>query len=183
MSDDLLDRVGKLPIRDVDELRAVGRKLLRGVPRRSFQYQFSVVDQVEPNAFALPGGYIFISRGLLALANNEDELACVIVEPLHRTIQPKEGFLQALRSLTAELEIPLIFDEVVTGFRLALGGAQEYYGVTPDLCASGKAISGATSRMCAYSAVAFNEPDADFITEALRLAGRCHRSDKMLAKS
>ncbi len=56
----------------------IGRKLLRGVPRRSFDYQFAVVDQVEPNAFALPGGYIFISRGLLALANDEDELACVI---------------------------------------------------------------------------------------------------------
>jgi predicted Zn-dependent protease len=56
----------------------IGRKLLRGIPRRSFNYQFSVVDQIEPNAFALPGGYVFISRGLLALANNEDELACVI---------------------------------------------------------------------------------------------------------
>ncbi len=56
----------------------LGLKLLRGLPRRSFQYHFAVVDQEEPNAFALPGGYIFISRGLLALANNEDELACVI---------------------------------------------------------------------------------------------------------
>ncbi len=59
-------------------VRGIGRKLLRGIPRRPFQYQFSVVDQFEPNAFALPGGYIFISRGLLALANNEDELANVI---------------------------------------------------------------------------------------------------------
>ncbi len=56
----------------------IGRKLLKGVPRRGFDYQFKVVDQFEPNAFALPGGYIFISRGLLALANNEDEVACVI---------------------------------------------------------------------------------------------------------
>jgi len=56
----------------------IGKKLLRAIPRRSFQYEFKVVDQLEPNAFALPGGYIFISRGLLALANNEDELACVI---------------------------------------------------------------------------------------------------------
>ncbi len=59
-------------------VNAIGSKLLRGVPRRGFDYQFAVVDQVEPNAFALPGGYIFISRGLLALANSEDELACVI---------------------------------------------------------------------------------------------------------
>ena len=56
----------------------IGKRLLRGVPRRSFQYQFKVVDQLEPNAFALPGGYIFISRGLLTLANSEDELANVI---------------------------------------------------------------------------------------------------------
>jgi predicted Zn-dependent protease len=56
----------------------LGKKLLRGVPRRSFHYQFSIVDQYEPNAFALPGGYIFISRGLLALANSEDELANVM---------------------------------------------------------------------------------------------------------
>ncbi len=72
----------QMGVLDDPELNAyvteIGRKLLRGLPRRSFQYQFAVVDQEEPNAFALPGGYIFISRGLLALANNEDELACVI---------------------------------------------------------------------------------------------------------
>ena len=56
----------------------IGRKLLRGLPRRDFAYTFAIVDQMEPNAFALPGGHIFVSRGLLALANNEDELACVI---------------------------------------------------------------------------------------------------------
>jgi predicted Zn-dependent protease len=59
-------------------VKDIGRRLLRGVPRRSFNYQFAVVDQSAPNAFALPGGYIFISRGLLALTNTEDELACVI---------------------------------------------------------------------------------------------------------
>lgn len=71
-----------------------------------------------------------------------DELACVMVEPLCRTFVPRPGFLQGLREITRELDIPLIFDEVVTGFRLALGGAQEYYGVVPDLCAGAKAISG-----------------------------------------
>lgn len=84
-------RVGAEASRDVEteigvlddpELEAfvnqIGKKLLRGVPRRSFNYQFKVVDQLEPNAFALPGGYIFISRGLLTLANSEDELANVI---------------------------------------------------------------------------------------------------------
>lgn len=59
-------------------VETIGRRLLRGMPRRSFRYEFAVVDQSAPNAFALPGGYIFISRGLLALTNTEDELACVI---------------------------------------------------------------------------------------------------------
>jgi len=73
---------------------------------------------------------------------HHDALAAVIVEPLQRTIPPAPGFLQALRDTTARRGIPLVFDEVVTGFRLAWGGAQEYYGVVPDLCALGKSISG-----------------------------------------
>jgi predicted Zn-dependent protease len=56
----------------------IGERLLRGIPRHGFRYRFAVVDQIEPNAFALPGGYVFVSRGLLALTNSEDELANVI---------------------------------------------------------------------------------------------------------
>jgi predicted Zn-dependent protease len=59
-------------------VQRIGKKLLEGLPIRDFAYKFSIVDQMEPNAFALPGGQIFISRGLMALANNEDELANVI---------------------------------------------------------------------------------------------------------
>lgn len=59
-------------------VQRIGKKVLRALPRREFAYHFEIVDQMEPNAFALPGGYIFISRGLLALVNNESELACVI---------------------------------------------------------------------------------------------------------
>lgn len=70
-----------------------------------------------------------------------DALGGIIVEPLCRTLPPAPGFLQGLRALATELDIPLIFDEVVTGFRLAYGGAQVRYGVVPDLCALGKAIS------------------------------------------
>ncbi len=73
---------------------------------------------------------------------HRDELAGVIVEPLQRIIPPQPGFLQGLRRITADNGIPLIFDEVVTGFRLAYGGAQEYYGVVPDLCTLGKVIGG-----------------------------------------
>jgi len=73
---------------------------------------------------------------------HRDELAAVIVEPLQRTIAPDPGFLAGLRKITADAGVLLIFDEVVTGFRLAYGGAQEYYGVTPDLCAVGKIMGG-----------------------------------------
>src|SRR5262249_2457453 len=71
-----------------------------------------------------------------------DELGGVIVEPFQRLLPPKPGFLKALREATAEHGIPLIFDEVVTGFRFAYGGAQEFYGVAPDLCTLGKIIGG-----------------------------------------
>jgi glutamate-1-semialdehyde 2,1-aminomutase len=70
------------------------------------------------------------------------ELAGVIVEPLQRLIPPKPGFLAALRKATSEAGIPLIFDEIVTGFRFGYGGAQELYGVVPDLCALGKIVGG-----------------------------------------
>ncbi|MCX7366134.1 MAG: aminotransferase class III-fold pyridoxal phosphate-dependent enzyme [Alphaproteobacteria bacterium] len=76
------------------------------------------------------------------IKEHKNELAGVIVEPFQRLIPPAPGFLQGLRRITAEHGIPLIFDEVVTGFRFAYGGAQEYYGVTPDLCTLGKIVGG-----------------------------------------
>ncbi len=75
------------------------------------------------------------------IARHAGELAAVIVEPMQRTIPPEPGFLQALREATEHHGVLLVFDEVVTGFRLAYGGAQQYYGVVPDLCALGKSIS------------------------------------------
>ena len=76
------------------------------------------------------------------IEKHADELAAIIVEPMQRTIPPRDGFLNALRELATRYDIPLIFDEVVTGFRLAFGGAQERYGVTADLVVLGKSISG-----------------------------------------
>jgi glutamate-1-semialdehyde 2,1-aminomutase len=73
---------------------------------------------------------------------HKEELAGVILEPFQRIIPPMPGFLEGLREITAEHGIPMIFDEVVTGFRFAYGGAQEYYGVVPDLCTLGKVIGG-----------------------------------------
>lgn len=73
------------------------------------------------------------------------ELAAVIVEPLQRALKPEPGFLESLRSVTQKYGIVLVFDEIVTGFRLAWGGAQERYGVVPDLACYGKAMAGGYS--------------------------------------
>src|SRR5258707_5211201 len=76
------------------------------------------------------------------IEEQKDELAGVIVEPFQRLIPPKPGFLQALRAVTAKHGIPLIFDEVVTGFRFSYGGAPQDYCVKPDLCSLGKIVGG-----------------------------------------
>ncbi len=76
------------------------------------------------------------------VASNHADLAAIILEPVQRIIFPKKGFLEGLRELCDEFGILLIFDEVVTGFRLAYGGAQEYFGVLPDIAAYGKIIGG-----------------------------------------
>lgn len=76
------------------------------------------------------------------IARHHDDLAAVIVEPFQRVIPPAPGFLQGLREITRRYGIVLIFDEVVTGFRFAYGGAQEYYGVVPDLATLGKIVGG-----------------------------------------
>jgi glutamate-1-semialdehyde 2,1-aminomutase len=76
------------------------------------------------------------------IGKHHEELGGVIVEPVQRIIPPVPGFLEGLRHVTSQYRIPLIFDEVVTGFRLAYGGAQELYGVQPDLAAIGKVVGG-----------------------------------------
>ena len=76
------------------------------------------------------------------IEENAAELAAVIVEPLERVLLPEPGFLEAIRDVTTRHNIVLIFDEIVTGFRIAWGGAQERYGVTPDLATYGKAMAG-----------------------------------------
>lgn len=73
---------------------------------------------------------------------NADRLAAIIVEPVQRVLEPEPGFLEALRTLADRYGIILVFDEVVTGFRLARGGAQERYGVIPDIAALGKILGG-----------------------------------------
>ncbi len=76
------------------------------------------------------------------VASRGAEIAAIMVEPLQRVLRPVPGFLEGVRKLATENGIVLIFDEVVTGFRLAWGGAQELYGVKPDLACYAKAIGG-----------------------------------------
>ena len=99
-----------------------------------------IPGNVRDNVLIAPFNDSDIAASLIRA--NKDELAGVIVEPFQRLIKPKPGFLEALREVTLECGVALIFDEVVTGFRLAYGGAQEYYGVVPDICALGKVIGG-----------------------------------------
>lgn len=76
---------------------------------------------------------------------NKNQIAAVIIEPVAGNmgvVKPQKGFLQALRELTTEHGALLIFDEVITGFRLAKGGAQEYFNVLPDITTLGKIIGG-----------------------------------------
>lgn len=77
--------------------------------------------------------------------NNKDEIAAVIVEPVAANmgvVLPRHGFLEFLRDITKENGSLLIFDEVITGFRLSIGGAQEYFNIKPDLTTLGKIVGG-----------------------------------------
>jgi glutamate-1-semialdehyde 2,1-aminomutase len=101
-----------------------------------------------PSAFAeqtLVAPYNDIEAVRLLFKRFSDEIACVILEPVAANmgvVPPKEGFLTSLRELTRDAGALLVFDEVITGFRLSLGGAQAVYGVEPDLTCLGKVIGG-----------------------------------------
>ena len=83
-----------------------------------------------------------VERATEIVERHHGELAAIVIEPLQRCILPRPGFFEAMRTLCDRFGIVLIFDEIVTGFRMAWGGAQERYGVTADLAAYGKTISG-----------------------------------------
>lgn len=87
----------------------------------------------------------FNDEGAVEKALKDTDIAGIILEPIIGNagcIMPKDGYLKFLREATADNGVLLIFDEVITGFRLAYGGAQEYYGVTPDITTLGKILGG-----------------------------------------
>lgn len=102
-----------------------------------------VPDALAELTITLPYNDIDAVRALFAECG--DDIAAVIVEPVAgnmNCIPPEPGFLEALRDVTAACDCVLIFDEVMTGFRVALGGAQAHYGITPDLTCLGKIVGG-----------------------------------------
>lgn len=88
----------------------------------------------------LIGEFEFNNLDSLEELLKKDDVAAVILEPQALT-SPNPGYLEGVRELCTKYKAVLIFDEVVTGFRWSLGGAQEYFGVTPDLCCMGKAVA------------------------------------------
>jgi glutamate-1-semialdehyde 2,1-aminomutase len=108
----------------------------------------------EPNSPGVPAGCADLTLTLPfndldavkdCFSSQAEDIACVIVEPVAgnmNCIPPMDGYLQGLRDLCDQYGVVLIFDEVMTGFRVALGGAQSLYGVTPDLSTFGKVIGG-----------------------------------------
>lgn len=99
-----------------------------------------IPDEVKDTILLLP----FHEAAFDLIEENAEVLAGVMIEPVmgNGAFPVGKEYLQRLRDLTQRLGIPLMFDEVKTGFRLALGGAQEYYGVVPDLATYGKIIGG-----------------------------------------
>jgi glutamate-1-semialdehyde 2,1-aminomutase len=102
-----------------------------------------VPEDIVKNTISIP--YNDFNTLEKTLTDDSLDIACVIIEPVAGNmgvVPPAEGFLQKLRDLTTRQNIVLIFDEVITGFRLALGGAQDRFGITPDLTCLGKIIGG-----------------------------------------
>jgi glutamate-1-semialdehyde 2,1-aminomutase len=102
-----------------------------------------VPEEIAHLTLALPFNDVVAVEA--AFKEHRGEIACVIVEPVVGNagcIPPATGYLEALRAITAREGAVLIFDEVMTGFRLALGGAQELYGIAPDMTTLGKIVGG-----------------------------------------
>ena len=102
-----------------------------------------VPEDIVKNTVSLPYNDLAILEK--TLKEKASDIACVIIEPVAGNmgcVLPAPGFLEGVRRITRDLGILLIFDEVITGFRLAYGGAQEFYGVLPDLTCLGKIIGG-----------------------------------------
>jgi glutamate-1-semialdehyde 2,1-aminomutase len=120
--------------------------LISLAPKRSSNFPVGIPDSagipksVQQEMLVAPYNDLKMVESLVK--EHKGEIAAILAEPFQRLIPPQPGFLEGLRRITEENDILLIFDEVVTGFRFGYGGAQQYYGVMPDICTMGKAIGG-----------------------------------------
>ena len=108
----------------------------------SLPSSLGVPDEVIRNTLQVPFNDV---DALTTTLENDDDIACLIMEPVMGNIGPvlpKDGYLPEVREITRENDVLLVFDEVITGFRLCIGGAQCYYGVTADLTTLGKIVGG-----------------------------------------
>ena len=104
----------------------------------STSMNLGVPDEVRRLTHSIPFNDLDALEAVIA--ELPDQIAAMIMEPMTST-WPNEGYLQAVRAITEKHGIVLVFDEMLTGFRFAAGGAQQYFGVTPDLAAFGKALA------------------------------------------
>lgn len=156
-------------------LMSLAPKTLRDFPNPSPDSP-GIPKVITDTVLIAPFNDLNVTTGIIE--KHYDSLAAVIVEPFQRVLPPVPGFLEGLREITKLYQIPLIFDEVVTGFRFGYGGAQEYYGVIPDIAAYGKivgggfplaAIAGREEIMRAYDP--FRESEEGYIPQIGTLSG------------
>jgi glutamate-1-semialdehyde 2,1-aminomutase len=108
----------------------------------SLPSSLGVPDEVIRNTLLVPFNDV---DALATILEKDDDIACLIMEPVMGNIGPvlpEDGYLKEVRAITRENDVLLVFDEVITGFRLCIGGAQCYYGVTADLTTLGKIVGG-----------------------------------------
>jgi glutamate-1-semialdehyde 2,1-aminomutase len=111
-----------------------------GSGAESFAQSDGSIEEVTSQTLVIPYND---SEELDRVIAKNDDIACVIIEPIFANmglILPKEGYLNDVRKITRQNDIILIFDEVVTGFRIALGGASEFFGIKPDLATLAKSM-------------------------------------------
>lgn len=101
-----------------------------------------LAEDTKEESIVLPWNDLGLVKSVVE--KRHEEIAAIITEPVmcnNNCIEPAEGFLEGLRNICDQYGIALIFDEVITGFRLALGGAQQYFGITPDISVFAKAMA------------------------------------------
>ncbi len=114
-----------------------------GSAMAEFEYSDGILNESAAKTITLPYNDIAQLENTLEKEENADDIACIIIEPIMANsglVLPEKDYLSKIRNITKRNNIVLIFDEVVTGFRLALGGASEFFGIKPDISTFAKSL-------------------------------------------